>query len=69
MTSLLELTERETPQHSVNDIRDKVMLFIDAHKDRLALSCDGDCYEHTDATVVGCYKKYLESLNGTCGEE
>jgi hypothetical protein len=62
MVALLNLEERVTPAHGINDIRDKVMLFIDSHKGRLAISCDGNCYDHTDATVLGCYKKYLESL-------
>ena len=61
LTDLLDMKVRTTPQYEVNQMRDQLVAFIEQHANQLALFCDGKCYRHTDATVVGCYKNFIES--------
>lgn len=63
LVALLSLDRLTTPQHEMNKIRDQIKEFVRDNKDRLSLFCDGDCYKHSDAVVLDCYKNFLENKN------
>jgi len=39
----------------INEMRAKLVAFIQLHQNQLSLPCHGDCYRHCDALVVQCY--------------
>ena len=44
-------SDRNNP---INQMRDRILAFIEDRADALALPCHGRCYEHSDAIVVAC---------------
>ena len=64
LVKLLTLEKLGTPQHELNRIRDQIIAFVKENKSRLSLFCDGNCYKHSDAVVLDCYKNFLESGDG-----
>ena len=55
--------ERDLPRNPINNMRDTIMSFIRAHKGRLSIPCSGNCYEHSDGRVIGCYIELEEDIN------
>ena len=49
-------------ENEFNNYRDQIMEFIRENKGRLSLPCNGNCYEHTDATVLFCHKQLMEDM-------
>ena len=64
LVELLTLERTGTPQHELNNIRDQIIDFVKQNKARLSLFCDGNCYKHSDAVVLDCYKNFLENSDG-----
>ena len=58
-----ELYQDETPPNPINDMRDLIMRFITANKNRLSIPCDGNCYAHSDGVVLACYRQLKEDTN------
>ena len=54
----------EMPESPINHMRDEIMLYIKEHRNMLSISCDGNCYGHTDGVVIYCHKKLMEDKNG-----
>ena len=56
LMALLWYKPVDTPHtHSpVDTTRAWIMEFIQAHKDKLSMPCDGDCRKHCDAVVLHC---------------
>ena len=59
---LWELLESGTqgPEDPVDAYRRDVMTFIDDHKGRLTMSCDGNCHAHSAAKVFQCHQLIME---------
>ena len=54
------LEEQDLPVNPVNNVRKTLIKFIQAHKEQLSLPCSGNCFEHTDGTVMSCYHQFIE---------
>ena len=48
------------PESRVNTLRDELILFIEENRNRLSLSCNGDCYQHHDGVVLSCHAQFIE---------
>lgn len=59
-----ELDTEDLPANPVNDKRDTLIEFINSHRDKLSLPCNGNCYEHCDAIVIACYAQFKEDTDG-----
>ena len=59
-----ELDEEDLPRNPVNTIRETLINFINTHREQLSLPCNGNCFEHSDGTVMSCYHQFLEDRNG-----
>ena len=56
--------------HEVNKKRHRLMAYISANLQQLALPCDGNCFNHADGVVLFCYKQFLEEApSGETSEE
>ena len=62
LMSLLALKTLTTPHNPVNIMRDKIMAYIRANKNRLSLPCDGICYNHTDGVVLACWDLFSKEV-------
>ena len=59
----------QLPDNPVNQLRDRIIAFVDNHKGQLSLPCSGNCYEHSDAVVVTCYRELVRDTDGKIDEE
>ena len=57
---ILQYKRDEVPDSPINKMRDEIILFIKRNRNRLILSCDGDCYQHHDGVVIHCYMQFKE---------
>lgn len=57
------LEEEDLPVNLVNKVRKTLVEFIQAHKEQLSLPCAGNCFDHTDGTVMSCYHQFIEDRN------
>lgn len=60
----LQYRTRSIEQTPINNMRDKLITFIEENRSRLSLPCNGNCYEHHDGVVLFCYQQLLEERNG-----
>jgi len=58
-----ELEEQDLPPNPVNKVRETLIEFIQTYREQLSLPCNGNCFEHTDGTVMSCYHQFLEDRN------
>lgn len=58
------ISVRDIPENPIDEMRDKLVAFIQTHKDQLSLPCNGNCYEHSDGVVLSCYRQFKEDNNG-----
>lgn len=61
--------KKDVPESPVNGLRDKIISFIKQNRNRLSLSCDGDCYQHHDGVVLFCHSQLIEEPNGSNKKE
>jgi hypothetical protein len=61
---LLMYRVKELPESPVNQKREVIIDYINKHRSRLSLYCDGNCYNHHDGVVLFCYKQLIKEQEG-----
>lgn len=59
-----EASPEDVVDNPINDMRDELIDFIEGHRDRLSLPCNGNCYAHSDGVVLSCFMQYQEDTSG-----
>ena len=57
---LLQYKVKTLPNTPINEMRNRLMTFIENNRSRLSLPCNGNCYEHHDGVVLYCHRQLLE---------
>jgi len=60
---ILSIKDESVRENPVNNMRDTMIEFIEKNQFKLAVYCDGNCYNHPDEIVIGCYQDYLKDTN------
>lgn len=59
------VTAEDRATHNVANVMRKILVeYIMDNAQELSLSCDGNCYNHSDGTVAACYEEYLTDAVG-----
>lgn len=62
--ALLQYETHEIAENPVDVLRDRMIAFMARHEGRLSLPCSGDCYEHSDAVAIACYRELMRDTDG-----
>lgn len=63
-----KITEKQVEQNDVNFCRDTIMAFIKRHREQLSIPCNANCYEHSDAIVISCWRQLNEDTDGNVND-
>ena len=56
---ILQYKTDDIPHSPINEMRDKLIAFIQKNRNKLSLPCDGNCYTHHDGQVVFCHNQLM----------